>query len=146
MITRLTLTLSDLLIQVHSWPKQLTKLGNMKTRETLYDKPFEFQLLSSFVHHPSEVLIFSLTNSLQNIVFTDYCLCHRNRGAGGACAPHLLKNGFCNLRIFAATKKFLAVPPPPPIKFSLYGSVFLLFVSSHMLDNHNGSRWQAGST
>ena len=83
MIARLTLTLPDLLMQMHSCPKQFTKLGNMKTREILYDKPFEFQLRSSFAHHSSEALIFSLTNSLQNIAFTDYYSVPYAGGGGG---------------------------------------------------------------
>ena len=33
----------------------------MKKRQTLYDKPFKSQLRSSFVHHPNDALIFSVT-------------------------------------------------------------------------------------
>ena len=42
-----------------------------------------FNCAQVFVHHPGEDLIFSVTNSLQNIVFTDYYSVPQEPGGGG---------------------------------------------------------------
>ena len=71
------------------------------------------------------ILVFSLTNSLQSIAFTDTIQCRRNRGGGGgACVPTFLEDGFCSLGIFVASK-FFSNAPPPPITFPSYRNAII---------------------